>query len=344
MRGHWVIRLPTWLGDTVMAVPTIRALARSGLDHLTLWGPEAHARLLIGAGLTGVSVLPYRRQRGLRAVGNVAAAATALARVRPSGVLLLPNAIESALIAALARVRRRVGYATDHRGFLLTDAVPPPDPLAPLHDADRYARLLEPLNVRAPGSEDVLLRVPPDARALAQEITGGRGPLLGLVPGAANGTARRWPAAAFAALARRMAAERGAVPVILGGGASDAEAAATIRAAVGDPCIDLTGRTDVAQLAAVLSICRAVVANDTGAAHLSAALGTPTLVLFGPTDPRRTRARGPHVRVASIGAFCQPCMLPDCPLDHRCMVGLPPEVVASALQPLWLVGHAAPRS
>jgi heptosyltransferase-2 len=334
VRGHWVVRLPTWLGDTIMAVPTIRALARSGVDRLTLWGPEAHARLLIATGVEASGVLPYSRRRGPGGAADVARGVGRLLNLGASGVLLLPNAFEPALIAATARVRRRVGYATDGRARLLTDCLPAPDPLTPVHDSDRYAKLLSLLHVAPPTPQDVLLRATAPTSRLMRELLALRRPLLALVPGSANGPAKQWPARSYGALASRAAREWNAQPVLVGGPA-DADVTAEVARAADCDCIDLAGRTDLLDLAALLANCRAVVSNDTGAAHLAAALSCPTLMLFGPTDPRRTRARGPHVRVLSIGAFCQPCMSPSCELDHRCLTALTPELAFSALQPLW---------
>jgi len=279
-------------------------------------------------------ILPYSRRPGPTGAADVARGIGRLLNLGASGVLLLPNAFEPALIAATARVRRRVGYATDGRGRLLTDSLPAPDPLTPVHDADRYARLLSLLHLPAPTQQDVLLRTPEPTTALMRELIGLRRPLLALVPGSANGPAKQWPASAFAALATRAADEWGAQPVLVGGPA-DAPITAAVAEAADCDCIDLAGRTGLLDLATLLGHCRAVVANDTGGAHLAAALSCPTLVLFGPTDPRRTRPRGPYVRVLSIGAFCQPCMSPVCELDHRCLTGLKPELALAALQPLW---------
>jgi len=340
VRGHWIVRLPTWLGDTAMAVPTVRALGRE-VDDLTLWGPPAICRLLQATGIAH-RWLPWRRKVGAAKTLVPLRAARLLAATDADGVLLLPNAFEPALSSRLAGIRRRVGYATDGRSWLLTDPVPVPDPVVPLHDADRYSRLLLAINVPAPHPEDVLLEIP---RAVIDGIRrqlGSSAPLLGLVPGSANGPAKRWPASHFAQLADAAVARWGAQPVILGGPA-DNEIAASVQAAATTRCLNLVGRTDLEQLASVLQLCRAVVSNDTGPAHLAAALSTPTLVLFGPTDPQRTRPRGPRVRIAGIRAFCQPCMLATCPLDRRCMTGVLPDLVMSALEPLWVdPSHSAP--
>lgn len=333
MRGHWVVRLPTWLGDTVMAVPTIRALERAAPRRLTLWGPEPNARLLTGTGVRA-RTLPYRRRPGARGLLDMSRAVGALLQLGPRGVVLLPNAFEPALLAFAARIPRRIGYATEGRGRLLTDPIPPSDPLRAIHEADRFAELLAPLNLPPVPRDDVLLHVPDDLTRRIRAALATDRPLLGIVPGSANSPAKRWPAESFAALVDRATASLGARVVLLGS-KGDAPVARHIRESAHTEVLDLTGRTDVLELAGVLGVCRAVVANDTGAAHLAAALSRPTLVLYGPTDPRRTRPRGPAVRIASIGAFCQPCETAVCPLDHRCMTGLVPDLVHAALASLW---------
>lgn len=332
MHGRWVVRLPTWLGDTVMAVPTIRALAR-GVDELTVWGAADQCQLLQATGVR-TNIMPWSQRPGIAAFGDILRGARSLADIRTDGVVLLPNSFAAALPAAIARIRRRVGYATDGRSLLLTDALPRPKSLERQHDGGRYAHLLSALDLPSPQPEDVLLEMPRAAVQRAKERLDRSAPLLALVPGCANGPAKRWPTDSYAALADRAAELWGAVAVIVGG-PGDRSVADEVESYCKRPCINLAGRTDPVELAAVLQACRAVVSNDTGAAHLAAALSTPTLVLFGPTDPHRTRARGPHVRIASIGAFCQPCLANICPLDHRCMTGLTAELVISALAPLW---------
>lgn len=332
MSEGWVVRLPTWLGDTVMAVPTLRALERGAGGPLLLWGPPPYRELLASVGIRA-PYLPYRRRAGIAGLGDVWEAAMEIRRREPDGALLLPNAFEPALIAALAGVPRRVGYATDGRGWLLTDAVPPPPILRPLHDADRYARLLEALEIPGPEPPDGALEAESGPREWGREILPGEGPWLGVVPGAANGPAKRWPPERYGRVADEAARRWGAVPVLLGS-AADRAVCRAVDSACSAPCVDQAG-TGLDDLVAALLRCRAVVSNDTGAAHLAAALGRPTVVLFGPTDPRKTGARGTAVRHVQVGCFCQPCGYQECPLDHRCMEDLDAEPVLEALEALW---------
>lgn len=315
-----------------MAVPTLRAVQRAARDGMVLWGPGASARLLAACGLRAAA-LPYRRSPGFGGASDVARGVKDLAQLGARGVLLLPNAFEPALMSWLARIPRRVGYATEGRGFLLSEPVKPLPSLPPAHEADRYSALLSALDLPAPGPHDARLQVPAGA---AEQVRAQLGPgsLLTLVPGCSNAPAKRWPAESFAALADSAAAQLGARTVLVGS-AGDREVAARVRAMARSRVVDLTGRTDLRQLAGVLAESRVVVSNDTGAAHLAAALSRPTLVIYGPTDPRRTRPRGSSVRIASIGAFCQPCESHLCPLDHRCMQGLSAELALEALTDMW---------
>ena len=294
-----------------MAVGTIRALMQSGAESVVLWGPPRTGSLLRTLGI-GNDLLPYARRSGLGGLADVWSGRKALAAQIAStahnhevGVLLMPNAFEPALIAWAAAAGRRVGYATEMRGGLLTDPIAVPPVSQPLHDADRYAALLGPLGVAPPGANDYRLQPPEHLlNAAAQRLSSAPNPIA-LIPGSANDPRRRWPIDRFAQLADLLAQRDGSTPVLLG---SPAEVALTRavaeRATV--TCLDLAG-TDLHELTALLASCLAVVSNDTGPAHLAAALGRPTVVLYGPTDVRRTGVRGPATRrlVARSGSVLE---------------------------------------
>jgi heptosyltransferase-2 len=95
------------------------------------------------------------------------------------------------------------------------------------------------------------------------------------------------------------------------------------------PAKVLTGKTDLAELVAILSLVDLLVTNDTGPAHIAAALGRPTLVIFGPTNPLTTRPFSPFAEIVREPPDCAPCMLRDCPIDHRCMTAITPDEIFS---------------
>src|SRR5262245_52709960 len=220
--------------------------------------------------------------------------------------LLLPNSFHSAFMTARAGVSERWGYRTDWRVMLLTRGVG----RAPsgTHQIDSYQHLVKALGF-ANGSPQPVLEPPPECRAAGAEALQRAGwnertPLVALAPGAAFGSAKRWPPSAFADLAAGLA-EDGVGVVLVGAEPDRGTASEVLRALAGRaPVIDLVGRSDIPTLAGVLLNCRALVGNDSGAAHLAAALGVNVSIVFGPTDDRtnapRPRVASPELRAAIL--------------------------------------------
>ncbi|MBI2524919.1 MAG: lipopolysaccharide heptosyltransferase II [Candidatus Rokubacteria bacterium] len=309
-----VVRAPNWLGDTVMALPALSAL-RVGEPRARIAIVGRWARLLAGQGVADL-LLDYPghwvdRRRFARALGD-----------EPADLaLLLPNSFESALAARRWRARRRVGFAGDGRGPLLTDALPLPAPR--LHQVDEYRLLVRAAGVDTPGEWPtwrLAPRAPAEAEVdslLAEAGLRGRARLVGLHPGAAGGGAKRWAGSSYAALADALA-DGGFAPLLLGAPA-DLAAGQEIASSARSRPPSLAGRDRAELLPHLLSRLCCLVSGDTGVAHLGAALGVPTVTLFGPTDPRRTAPRSPQARIVSPGAPCAPCFRSECPIDHPCM-------------------------
>lgn len=323
-----IVRLPNWLGDTVMAVPALRAL-RAGLPaaRILLAGPWAP--LLAGQDLADVLVdYPRAWSARMRLADTVRALGADTA-------LLLPGSLEAALAARYWGARHRIGFATGGRGWLLTDAMPLPAPRR--HQIDEYCALAERLGVVA-GPREPRLAPPVDGaadRARARELlreAGAPAPgpgrlLVGVHVGAAHGPAKVWPEERTAELCRRLDSE-GGVAVLLGAPADVARAERVARAA---PALSVVGRDEPQLLPALLGELDALVAGDTGVTHLAAALGVPTVALFGPTDPRLTAPRGPAA-VLDHPVPCAPCFYRVCPIDHPCLAGIGADAVAAAIR------------
>jgi len=146
-------------------------------------------------------------------------------------------------------------------------------------------------------------------------------PLLAINPGATNSTAKRWLAERFAQTADRLSQTHGFQTVIVGA-EGDREVAEQVAALMQTSAVVLAGKTSIAELKGVLACAQLVVSNDTGAAHVSAALGVPTVVVFGPTEHVSTRPLSARAAVVRHDVECSPCMLRECPIDHRCMTGV----------------------
>jgi heptosyltransferase-2 len=231
----------------------------------------------------------------------------------------------------------RLGYDTDMRRPLLSHPVPLPSPR--LHQVDEYRGLLEAAGVSVPGTAPSW-RLGGDAAACAAVSTllaeqASSGGVVGLHLGAAFGSAKQWPAAAFAELASGLR-ERGLRPLLLGSPA-EAGIAAAVSSSAGWAVPSLVGRDRPDLLPRLLSRLACLVSGDTGVAHLAAAVGTPTVTLFGPTDPRLTAprptaGRTSAARIVPGRAPCAPCFLHRCPIDHVCMRDITAASVAQAVE------------
>jgi lipopolysaccharide heptosyltransferase II len=312
--GVVLVRLPNWLGDTVMALPAMHGL-RAARPRVSVVAVGRWASLLAGQGVADALVsYPI----GWRARRRVAAALRAM---RPDVAVLMTNSFESALAARFWGARMRLGYDADLRRPLLTHAAPLPSPR--LHQIDEYRRLLEAAGVSAPATIPVW-RLGEDAAAgaavssLLDECGVSEGArAVGLHLGASFGSSKQWPVASFAGVASHLR-ERGLRPIVLGSPA-DAEMAAAVSAAAGWAIPSLVARDRPELLPSLLARLACLVSGDTGVAHLAAAVGTPTVTLFGPTDPRLTAPRSRGARRIEGRAPCAPCFLPRCPIDHVCM-------------------------
>jgi heptosyltransferase II len=256
------------------------------------------------AGVPG-DVVPF--DRGL--VGFLRAAADLRRRRYDEGVLL-SAAFSAAWLFRCGGVRRLRGTATDGRSFLLAERVAP-EALRPYHRIDAY-RLLLGANASDPCTEPRAHRIVPPEECVARwraRLPEGPGPVVGLFPGA-KAPARRWPAGRFAEVAPRLAGLPARLVVM--GGAGEATLTAAVAAAV-PGTLDAGGRTDLVDLAALLSLCDLLVTNDTGPMHLAGAVGTPTVSLWGPSDPSEVRQVGaPDIRVSGPDLPCMPCRRNRC--------------------------------
>jgi heptosyltransferase-2 len=323
------------LGDAVMSLPAIRAVREAY--------PGAHLTVLAKSSVADL----YARET---AIDNVLALAAGrrvtAARLRREAfdcAILLPNSFDSALIVWMARIPRRVGYARDGRGWLLTEAIRPPEPgETPRHERFYYLELLRRGGIIAdyPPCEEIRLEGRDEARAAGIQALRDAGiapPVIGVSPGAAYGNAKRWLPERFAEAAARVANAHSAA-VALCGAASERELCDGIAqsiAAAGVEVRNLAGQTSLRQFIELAAACRLFLSNDSGSMHIASALGVPTVTIFGATDDVTTGPAGARARIVREQVECSPCLLRDCPIDHRCMTRISSERVADTALRLW---------
>jgi heptosyltransferase-2 len=148
-------------------------------------------------------------------------------------------------------------------------------------------------------------------------------------PGSANSEAKRWPQNYFSSVCDSLSSKTG-LPIVLLGSQSEISVCAEVRLGCKKEVYDLSGKTSLEQTIAIASNAALVISNDMGLAHVAAASGAPTLTIFGPTDEKITRPIGQKAEIIRESVECSPCMLRQCPIDHRCMQRLMPERIFEA--------------
>jgi heptosyltransferase II len=240
--------------------------------------------------------------------------AVELRRHRFDCAILLQNAFEAAWVAWLAGIPNRIGYNRDGRGFLLTRAVKVPKPgEIPRHQRFYYLELLRRAGlIRTLPAEDITIVPQASGRDPNKRI-------IGISPGAAYGTAKRWLPERFAEVAAELAYTRGAALALFGSRAERGLCEQIEQLLRGHRVKNYAGETTLEQFIELAARCELFLTNDSGAMHIASALGVPTVAIFGATDDAGTGPTGPRARVVREKVECSPCLLRECPIDHRCM-------------------------
>jgi heptosyltransferase-2 len=334
-----MIRATNWLGDAIMALPALRAVRQRHPDAtISIVARPYVADIYRDQQICDelISYDPNGEHRGWRGREQLA---SELRSRKFDVALLLQNAFDAAWLAWRAQIPQRIGYARDARSVLLTKAIPVPKPgEIPPHEKFYYLELLR----RAawldqlPDEPHITLQVPDAARQRAAQtlLEAGSRPhaiRIAVGAGASYGSAKCWPPDRFAKALNALPS-RADADVILFGTPGELPVSTAIAAALQRAPINLTGKTSVADLPALLSQCHLFLGNDSGAMHVAAAVGLPVVAIFGPTDPEGTAPVTPRVTIVQQKPYCSPCFLRRCPTDHRCMTAVTPAVVESALQ------------
>ncbi|SFM82099.1 lipopolysaccharide heptosyltransferase II [Thermodesulforhabdus norvegica] len=335
MKGLFV-RLPNWLGDAVMASPALELILRAFPHRFCcIVGPSGICDLF--AGFSGVGRVDLRN----RGLSRVIEAACAYRQMKARSVVLFTNSFASALESFLGGAEERLGLTTDGRRILLSNPIPAP-PKNFLHEQDVFTLIAGEAVVRWEGSLRALgeTRPYPGLDVSVEEwervtrklnLSAKRGHYAVIHPGAAYGTAKRWPASGFSAIARRFVEELGWYVYVAGSPAEFSICDEVLRMSGRAGVVNLAGKTTIREMLALQAGAGFVVANDSGAAHTAAALGVPVIVIFGPTDPERTAPKNPNAVALKGDAPCSPCKHRSCPTDHRCMTSIKTDRVWSEI-------------
>jgi heptosyltransferase II len=307
-----------WIGDFVRCHTVVKLLKQqspsAAIDVLTTSMVAPLLDYMPGVRKGVVVDLPRRRL----AFKHHRALARRLRTESYAQALIMPRTWKSALAPSLAGIPRRTGFIGEGRFGLINDLRFGERRLPRM--ADRCAMLALPKGEAAPAQWPLPeLKVSAPERASWRQrlgLTSDGRPVVALAPGAV-GPSKRWPAASYTALARRLVAEGNWTWVI--GGPNERELAAEI--ADGADIRDLTG-PDLRNAILALAEANVAVSNDSGLLHVAAALGTPAIGIFGPTSAWHWAPLNPIAAVIETEGDlpCRPCHKPVCRLGHhRCM-------------------------
>ncbi len=280
-------------------------------------------------------IIEYKSDSEHSGLGGRMRLARELRALKYNMAVLFQNAFDAALIARMARIPIRAGYARDLRGPLLTHPVEVTEEIKARHQVFYYLNIIESLGL-GPMTE------PPEAHlyvteeedtwvdgfykdaALAGEI------LIGVSPGASYGDAKKWPAKNFAFVLNHFAKELGALPVLFGG-PGDVETSRAVSSDVTVKDLNVTSRLSLRQFMALLPRLAVFITNDSGAMHIASALGVPTVAIFGSTEPRSTGPLNKNSIVLKTPIECSPCFERTCRYKHYdCLKNITPEAVIEA--------------
>jgi len=330
---------PSWVGDMVMAQTLFIALKARHPEALIdvlapQWSrpilermPEVNAALDMPVG-HGSLQLEIRRKLGRQ-----------LAREGYDQAIVLPNSLKSALVPFFAGIPKRTGWRGEMRYGLLNDIRLLNKAHYPLM-IERFIALADKGGAALPyplPRPNLVINSVNVTKSLENYALDLYRPVLALCPGAEFGESKRWPANHYATVAQHKINE--GWQVWLFGSEKDRAVAEQIKTQLTEKaqqnCVNLAGKTSLADAVDLMSVADAVVSNDSGLMHIAAALGRPLVVLYGSSSPDFTPPLNDQVKVLRTGIECSPCFKRECPLGHhKCLKDLQAQSVLQAMAEL----------
>ncbi len=308
-----LIRAVNWIGDAVMSIPAIKAIR--------LLYPESHITVLGKPSVLDVlsliedidDFIRYEiRSEDWGLVKRVCLGKL----IKEKGFdkcFIFPNSFDSAIVPFIAGIPEKIGFRGCFRTSLLTLKVK--KPLPETHQAEKYFEL-----VKADGFSGNIpefnLRPGLDSLKWSDDfmkfhIRSREKIVVGVSPGAEYGPAKRWFPDRFAGLINRVKNVYDA-EIVLVGSENDRDVCGSVNRQVSGNIIDMSGKTTIKQLIALLKKMNLLITNDTGTMHLASAVGIPVIAVFGSTDNRATSPVDGKVKIVKSDISCSPCLKRMC--------------------------------
>jgi heptosyltransferase-2 len=337
-----IVRVPNWIGDAVMCLPALESLKAlcPQADITVLAKPRTAPVFENNPSVTEIFL--YDAGGEHKGVWGKLRLAIEIKQKGFDLAVLFQNAFEAALIAFLAGIPRRVGYARDLRTWFLTRPVSFTEEVKKAHHVVYYLNIVKDIGGGFPARRtpyiSLMERELDRAREFLKEkeVFDGES-LIGCAPGASFGPAKRWPPERFTRALEALSEDLSATVLIFGGEGDLGEASlvADGLSESGVRHLNLAGEVGLRQFMAIASFLKLFITNDSGPMHIAAALGVPTVAVFGSTDPTLTGPAGSHVRVIKEYLECSPCFERTCPYGHyECFKAVEPGDVAGVAKSL----------
>jgi len=311
-----------WIGDTLMSMPAIQTFRQ---HH-----PDAHITLLVKPGMKALWEMHdvpdaiFELQSGL--AGTLKTIKT-LRHAAFDTVYILPNSFRSAFIPFAARIPTRTGMSGHARDWMLSRVVHLPPSFATRHQAYEYYQLLD-LPLPEPLPRPVLTLSSELTGWAETELTDYPAPYTALIPGAARGPSKQWPANHYIELGKRLQQHTANTTLVMGS-PGEKELCEKVAAGIGSNAYSYAGKTNIKQWAALMSLCKLVIANDSGGMHLASAVGAQVIAIYGITDPDKTGPLGPDCQVIQKSDIRQRDIPRDSQLARRKLQAITPEEIAA---------------
>ncbi|HVN97573.1 MAG TPA: lipopolysaccharide heptosyltransferase II [Syntrophorhabdaceae bacterium] len=320
MTGRTIVYLPNWLGDMVMAMPFLHALR--AYEYGEIWGVGKSSAIHVYNGLNLFDRFVSIDDKGIIASLD---RASRLKKVAFKRAIALPHSFRSAFFFYNLRIRERVGYARNKRGFMLNRKIKETDE-KPQPMVEHYLKILDVLGGNRSLAAPVLLVTDDEEHKFDEKFTDIMRPYGVFIAGAEYGPSKRWPEEHFSQLADRIIETYGMKLYMLPGKGEE-RLAERIRQGVKNKDLIEIKSMNVRDLKVCLSRASFVVSNDTGPRHMAAALSTPTVALLGPMDDTYTDYPSSCTYEVSRDISCRPCNRKNCDRNHECMREILPDEV-----------------
>lgn len=333
-----LIIAPSWVGDMVMAQTLFKSL-HAKYDYLQIdvfannWALDILKRMpevtniIPNPFLHGEFKLLDRIKLGLE-----------LRTEKYDQAFILPNSFKSSIIPFFASIKKRTGFIGESRFWFINDIYKLDKKALPLM-IDRFCALAnngkKPTNIPYPklninqDNQEALI----DKFKIDLNKT-----IIAFCPAAEYGEAKRWPANYFSELANLISKVKPNVQILILGSLKDLNIANEIIEGVTNPetTINVCGKTNLADVVDLLSLCQITVTNDSGLMHIAAACNSQILAIYGSTSPGFTPPLTSRYQIVKLDLECSPCFERTCKFSHyNCLKLITPQIILQKLL-TWL--------